>query len=88
MRTSEMTMSVTAVRRGLFGAFATCTLGGVAAATIAINAPHCVLTYFVGGFVAKGYCWVGAFKKALVPVTTGLILGSGIVMARPRDVSR
>jgi hemophore-related protein len=31
-----MKMSRTAVRRGLFGAFATCALGGVAAATISL----------------------------------------------------
>ena len=30
-----MTMSATAVRRGLLGVFTTCALGGVAAATIA-----------------------------------------------------
>jgi chromate transporter len=60
-------------------------LAGLIAATVAINGPHCLLTYFVGGFVAKGYSWIGSFKKALVPVTTGLILGSGIVMARAAD---
>jgi chromate transporter len=60
-------------------------LAGLLAATVAINGPHCLLTYFVGGFVAKGYNWIGTFKKALVPVTTGLILGSGIVMARAAD---
>ena len=60
-------------------------LGGLLAATVAINGPHCLLTYFVGGFVSKGDDWVAAFKKALVPVTTGLILGSGIVMARSAD---
>jgi len=60
-------------------------LAGLLAATIAINGPHCLLTYFVGGFVARGYNWIGTFKKALVPVTTGLILGSGIVMGRAAD---
>jgi chromate transporter len=60
-------------------------LAGLLAATVAINVPHCLLTYFVGGFVAKGYSWVSAFKKALVPVTTGLVLGSGIVMGRAAD---
>jgi chromate transporter len=44
-----------------------------------------LLAYFVGGFVARGYSWTGMFKKALVPVTTGLILGSGIVMGRAAD---
>ena len=60
-------------------------VAGLLAATIAINGPHCLLTYFVGGFVARGYNWIGTFKKALVPITTGLILGSGIVMARAAD---
>jgi chromate transporter len=60
-------------------------LVGLLAATIAINGPHCLLTYFVGGFIARGYDWIGTFKKALVPVTTGLILGSGIVMGRAAD---
>jgi chromate transporter len=60
-------------------------LAGLVAATVAINAPHCLLTYFVGGIVARGNSWIRAFKQALVPVTTGLILGSGIVMARAAD---
>ncbi len=60
-------------------------LGGLLAATIAINAPHCVLTFFVGGIAAKRDSWIGAFKEALLPVTTGLILGSGIVMAKAAD---
>jgi chromate transporter len=58
-------------------------LAGLLAATIAINGPYCLLTYFVGGFAAKGYSWIGTFKKALVPVITGLVLGSGIVMGGP-----
>lgn len=60
-------------------------LGGLLAATLAINAPHCLLTYFIGGIAAKGQQWIADFKQALVPVTTGLILGSGIVMARAAD---
>jgi chromate transporter len=60
-------------------------LGGLLAATVAINAPHCFLTYFVGGIVAKASDWARAFKEALVPVTTGLIMGSGVVMARAAD---
>ena len=60
-------------------------LSGLLAATIAINAPHCFLTYFVGGIVLRGYGWIRTFKEALVPVTTGLILGSGVVMAKAAD---
>jgi chromate transporter len=62
-------------------------LAGLLAATVAINAPHCLLTYFIGGIVAKAPTsgWVRALKEALVPITTGLILGSGVVMARAAD---
>ena len=61
-------------------------LTGLLAATVAINAPHCLLTYFIGGVVAATTSvWVRAFKEALVPITTGLILGSGVVMARAAD---
>jgi Chromate transporter len=62
-------------------------LAGLLAATVAINAPHCLLTYFIGGIVAKATTsgWVRALKEALVPVTTGLILGGGVVMARATD---
>ena len=35
-----MKMSAIVVRRGLYGAFATCALGGVAAATIALPAAN------------------------------------------------
>jgi hypothetical protein len=52
---------------------------------VAINAPHCFLTYFIGGLVAKAAGWVRALKDALVPITTGLILGSGAVMAKAAD---
>ena len=62
-------------------------LAGLLAATVAINAPHCRLTYFIGGIVAKATtsAWVRALKEAPVPVTTGVILGSGVVMARATD---
>ena len=49
-------MSATAVRRGLFGAFATCALGGVVATTIAIPSagaqPGCTASDF--SHVASG----------------------------------
>ena len=45
-----MTMSATAVRRGLFGAFATCAVAGAAAATVAIPTagadPDCTASGF------------------------------------------
>jgi hypothetical protein len=50
-----MTMSATAVRRGLFGAFATCALGGVVATTIGPTAgaqPDCTASGF--SHVASG----------------------------------
>ena len=51
-----MTMSATAVRRGLFGAFAACALGGVVATTIVIPTagaqPDCTASGF--SLVASG----------------------------------
>jgi chromate transporter len=62
-------------------------LAGLLAATLAINVPHCVLTYLVGGIIGRtaNADWLRAVKDALVPVTTGLILASGVVMGRAAD---
>jgi hypothetical protein len=66
-----MTMSVTAVRRGLFGAFATCTLGGLAAATIAIPSaaaePGCAASDFsrtASGVLASAGGWLDTHPQA------------------------
>lgn len=62
-------------------------LSGLLAATLAINVPHCVLTYMVGRVIGRAgeAAWLRALKDALVPVTIGLILASGIIMGRAAD---
>jgi chromate transporter len=56
-------------------------------ATLAINLPHCLATFWVGRAVARvaDRPWLRLSKDALVPVTVGLILASGVVMARAAD---
>jgi len=59
-------------------------LAGLLVATVAINLPHCVLTFWVGRAIQRvgDAPWLRSVKDALVPVTVGLILASGVVMAR------
>jgi chromate transporter len=59
-------------------------LPGLLAASAAINIPHCLLTFWIGRTVARlgDRPWLAALKDALVPLTVGLILASGVVMAR------
>jgi chromate transporter len=56
-------------------------------ATVAINLPHCLLTFGIGRALADldHAAWVRRGKQALVPVTVGLILASGVVMGRAAD---
>ena len=79
-----MTMSATAVRRGLFGAFATCALGGAAAATIAIPSagaqPGCTASDF--SHVASGVLdtageWLDAHPEANNVLTAAGMQGAG-----------
>ena len=79
-----MTMSVTAVRRGLVGAFATCALGGVAAATIAIPSaaaqPGCSASDFsrtASGVLADGGWVVGRASGSQRRAVGGGYAGSG-----------
>jgi chromate transporter len=62
-------------------------LAGLLVATLAINLPHCVLTFCVGRAITRvgDRPWLRTVKEALVPVTVGLILASGVVMARAAD---
>ncbi len=62
-------------------------LPGLLAATVAINVPHCLLTYGTGRAISRigDAAWLSTLKAALVPVTIGLILASGAVMARAAD---
>ncbi len=79
-----MTMSVTAVRRGLFGAFATCALGSVAAATIAIPSagaqPGCTASDFshmASGVLDTAGGWLDAHPEANDVLTSAGMQGAG-----------
>ena len=79
-----MTMSATAVRRGLFGAFATCALGGVAAATIAIPTagaqPGCTASDFshmASGVLDAAGGWLDAHPEANDVLTAAGMQGAG-----------
>ena len=79
-----MTMSVTAVRRGLFGAFATCALGGVAAATIAMPTasaePGCSASDFsrtASGVLASAGGWLDAHPEANDVLSAAGMQGAG-----------
>jgi hemophore-related protein len=79
-----MTMSVTAVRRGLVGAFATCALGGVAAATIAIPSaaaqPGCMASDFsrtASGVLAAAGGWLDMHPGANDVLSAAGMQGAG-----------
>ena len=79
-----MTMSATAVRRGLFGAFATCALGGLAAATIAIPSagaqPDCTASGFshvASGVLNTAGGWLDTHPEANEVLTAAGMQGSG-----------
>jgi|EndMetStandDraft_3_1072993.scaffolds.fasta_scaffold11580_4 heme-binding protein len=80
-----MTMSATAVRRGLFGAFATCALGGVAAATIAMPSagaqpPGCSASDFsrtASGVLASASGWLDAHPGANDVLSAAGMQGAG-----------
>lgn len=79
-----MRTSSTAVRRGLVGAFATCALGGVAAATIAIPSagaqPNCTASGFshtASGVLAAAGGWLDAHPAANDVLTSAGMQGAG-----------
>ena len=83
-----MTMSATAVRRGLFGAFATCALGGVVAATIAIPTagaqPDCTasgFTHVASGVLNSAGGWLDTHPEANEVLTAAGMQGSGAEMS-------
>ena len=67
-----MKMSAIVVRRGLYGAFATCALGGVAAATISLPtanaAPACSASAFAD--TASGVLSQAASTRTPIPKPT------------------
>ena len=79
-----MTTSATAVRRGLVGAFATCALGGLAAATIAIPSagaqPDCTASGFshvASGVLNTAGGWLDTHPEANEVLTAAGMQGSG-----------
>jgi chromate transporter len=62
-------------------------LSGMAVATLAALVPTCTLSWIMGRFVARhGRApWFDAVKQGLAPVAIGLIMASGLVMARAAD---
>jgi hemophore-related protein len=82
-----MTISVTAVRRGFVGAFATCALGGVAAATIAVPSaaaqpaqPGCAASDFsrtASGVLASASGWLDTHPGANDVLSAAGMQGSG-----------
>lgn len=79
-----MKMSASAVRRGLFGAFATCALGGVVATTIAIPtasaAPGCSASDFsrtASGVLADAGGWLDAHPGANDVLSSAGMQGAG-----------
>ena len=79
-----MTRSVTAVRRGLFGAVITCVLGGVAVSTIAIPTagaePGCSASDFsrtASGVLADAGGWLDAHPGANDVLSAAGMQGAG-----------
>ena len=62
-------------------------LAGMAVATLATLVPTCLLSWAMGLFVARHgqAAWFDSVKQGLAPVAIGLILASGLVMARAAD---
>jgi heme-binding protein len=94
-----MAISATAARRGLFGAFATCALGGVAAATIAVPSaaarPDCTASGFshtASGVLAAAGAWLDTHPEANNVLTAAGMQGAGAeqsvrdyFVARPQE---
>jgi heme-binding protein len=79
-----MTMSATAVHRGLFGAFAACALGGVVAATVAISAagaqPNFTASDFshtASGVLGAAGAWLDTHPDANNVLTSAGMQGAG-----------
>ena len=63
-------------------------LGGALVALAAFCVPAAVLAYWVGGLWERfrDAPWVGLTKRALLPVTVGLALAGGYVLATPHGL--
>ena len=94
-----MKKSATTLRRGLVGAFATCALGGVAAATVAIPSagaqPGCTASGFshtASGVLAAAGAWLDTHPDANNVLTAAGMQGAGAeqsvrdyFVARPQE---
>jgi heme-binding protein len=94
-----MKMTASTMRRGLFGAFATCALGGVAAATIAIPSagaqPGCTASAFshtASGVLNAAGRWLDTHPEANNVLTRAGMQGAGAeqsvrdyFVARPQE---
>ncbi|MDE2364933.1 MAG: chromate transporter [Hyphomicrobiales bacterium] len=62
-------------------------LNGMIVATVAALGPTCLLSWMMGRFTERhGRApWLDSVKRGLAPVAIGLILASGLVMARAAD---
>ena len=62
-------------------------LAGMIVATMAALGPTCLLSWIMGRFTERhGRApWLDSVKRGLAPVAIGLILASGLVMARAAD---
>jgi len=60
---------------------------GMIVATLATLVPTCLLAWVMGKFVERHgrKPWLDSVKRGLAPVAIGLILASGLVMARAAD---
>jgi heme-binding protein len=76
-----MTMSATAVRRGLFGAFATCAVAGATvAAPTAVAQPDCTASGFshtASGVLAAAGAWLDSHPDANNVLTAAGMQGAG-----------
>ncbi len=63
-------------------------LSGAFVALGAFCAPAAVLSYYLGGFWdrMRDAAWRPVFQRALVPVTVGLVLSGGYVLATPQGL--
>ena len=64
-------------------------LAGLLVATLAIVIPACLIAFCVGRLFRKGAKapWFPAVRDGLAPVPVGLMLASGLVLARATDAS-
>jgi chromate transporter len=62
-------------------------LSGMGVAMLAALGPTCLLSWIMGRFVARygRAAWFDSVKQGLAPVAIGLIMASGLVMARAAD---